>query len=321
MNENRPAPSNDNVVMRRVARLFNPARLVALAALLLTLGAHTLTARAQAAPAERTLNFSSVGVARGQAARLTVYWTRVTPPDPCSPPDPCRIPDNCVPPDPCRFGPFNATLSFYDAEGRAVARQQATLYAGRTATLTYAPLDLAPGARVSARAVVEVEPDPSGIIPCVIPAVEVVNLDGSATSILNPGTLVGFNPQPDPPVPSPDFDFGFVSAVRGQTFRVSASYIDADGFPPDPCRVTLSFYDGDGRLVAQTVKELALGKTVSFDVPAGELPTGGRRRLRASVHVEPLAGGFIPCVMPAVEIFNDADARATLFYPGSMIGE
>jgi hypothetical protein len=311
MNEKRPAPPAAAApadARRRAARHFGPARLLALASLLLVLGTLPPDTRAQAAPEERTLNFSAVGVARGQAARLTVYWTRVSPPDPCLSPDPCRV------------GPFNATLSFYDAEGRVVARQEATLYRGRTSTLTYAPLDLPVGARVSARAVVEVEPDPSGIIPCVIPAVEVVNLDRGPSSILNPGALVGFNPQPDPPVP-PDFDFGFASAVRGQTFRVSASYLDADGVPPDPCRVTLSFYDGEGRLVAQTVRVLELGKTVSFDVPAGELPAGGRRRLRASVHVEPLPGGFIPCVMPAVEIFNDDTGRATLFYPGAMIGE
>src|ERR1044072_6701021 len=310
MKKNRPAPSPDEAEpRRRFTRLFNPARLFALAALLLAFGAPLHSTRAQAAPEERTLNFSAVGVARGQAARLTVYWTRVSPPDPCLPPDPCHTPSS-----------FNATLSFYDAEGRVIARQEATLSQGRTSTLTYAPLDLAPGARVSARAVVEVAPDPSGIIPCVIPSVEVVNLDGSPSSVLNPGTLVGFNPQPDPPVP-PDFDFGFASCLRRQTFRVSASYIDADGFPPDPCRVTLSFYEGDGRLVSQTVRVLELGKTVSFDVPVGEIATGSRRVLRSSVQVEPLPGRFIPCIMPAVEIFNNDTGRTTLFYPGAMIGE
>jgi hypothetical protein len=277
--------------------------------LLLALGALPHTARAQAAPEEHTLNFSAVGVARGQAARLAVYWTRVWPPDPCWPPGPCR-----------EYGPFQATLNFYDADGRSVARQEATLYQGRAATLTYVPLDLAPGARTSVRGVVTVAPDPSGVQPCIIPAIEVINLDGSPSSVVNPGTLVGFNPQPDSPG-TPDFDFGFVSAVRGQSFRVSASYIDADGFPPDPCRVTLSFYDESGRLVAETVRTLELGKTVSFDVPVGEIAANSRRRLRASVHVEALPGGFIPCIMPAVEVFNNDTGRATLFYPGAMIGE
>lgn len=313
MNDNRHAPSNDKAAPtsapRRVTRLFKPARLFALAALLLVLGATSRTAHAQAAPEERTLNFSAVGVARGQAARLAVYWTRVYPPDPCWPPGPCR-----------EYGPFRATLNFYDADGQSVARQEATLYQGRAATLTYVPLDLPQGARAQVRGVVTIEPDPSGAQPCIIPAIEVINLDGSPSPVLNPGTLVGFNPQPDPPG-SPDFDFGLVSAVRGQSFRVSASYIDADGFPPDPCHVTLSFYDESGRLVAQTVRTLELGKTVSFDVPVGEIPTNSRRRLRASVHVEALPGGLIPCIMPAVEIFNNDTGKTALFYPGAMIGE
>jgi hypothetical protein len=173
MNENRPAPSNQKSAPRLLARLL------ALAALLLTLAAPTLQARAQAAPEERTLNFSAVGVARGQAARLTVYWTRVSLPDPCLPPDPCRV------------GPFNATLSFYDAEGRVVARQEATLPRGRTATLTYAPLDLPPGARAYTRAVVEVEPDPSDFIPCIIPAVEVFNDGTGRTTLFYPGAMIG----------------------------------------------------------------------------------------------------------------------------------
>jgi hypothetical protein len=313
MKKNRPDLSPNEAApasaWRHDMRLFKHARLFALAALLLVAGFGLRTASAQAAPEERTLNFSAVGVARGQAARLAVHWTQVYPPDPCWPPDPCRT-----------YGPFHATLSFYDAEGRAVARQQATLSQGRASTLTYVPLDLPQGTRVSLRGVVEIEPDPSGVQPCIIPAIEVINLDGSSSSVVNPGTLVGFNPQPDPPG-TPDFDFGFVSAVRGQTFRVNASYIDADGFPPDPCRVTLSFYDESGRLVAQTVRTLELGKTVSFDVPVGEIPTGSRRRLRASVHVEALPGGFIPCIMPAVEIFNNDTGRTALFYPGAMIGE
>jgi hypothetical protein len=313
MNENRPdhsaAAAAPTDAPCRPPRLFKPARLFALAALLLALGAASRPAHAQAAPEERTLNFSSVGVARGQAARLAVYWTRVSPPDPCWPPGPCRT-----------YGPFQATLNFYDADGRSVARKEVTLYQNLAATLTYVPLDLAPGARAQLRGEVTIEPDPSGVQPCVIPAIEVINLDGSPSSVLNPGTLVGFNPQPDPPVP-PDFDFGFVSAVSRQTFRVQASYLDADGLPPDPCCVTLSFYDESGRLVAQTVKTLELGKTVSFDVSVGELPTNSRRRLRASVHVEPLPGGIIPCIMPAVEIFNDDTGKTALFYPGAMIGE
>ena len=260
------------------------------------------------------VNFSSVGVARGQVARLSVVWTRVVPPDPCFPPGPCKT-----------YGPFNATLAFYDAGGRAVARQQVSLSQGRAAALNFAPTEFGAGGRAQLRAQITVDPDAGGIVPCIIPSVEVVNLDGSNSTALNPGALVGFNPQPEPPGdrdPNTDFEFGFVTEGRGQTMRLNASFTDADTeLPPGPCRVTLSFYDGDGRLVMQTFETLELGATVSLDVPAGEIPATVRKRLRATVHVEPLAGGIIPCVMPSLEVFNNDTGKTSLFYPGAMIGE
>jgi hypothetical protein len=158
-----------------------------------------------------------------------------------------------------------------------------------------------------------------------MPSLEVVNLDGSNSTVVNPGTLVGFNPQPEPPgdrAPDTDFEFGFVTEGRGQTMRLNASYTDADAdLPPGPCRVTLSFYDGDGRLVMQSVETLELGKTISLDVPAGEIPSNVRKRLRATVHVEALPGGLVPCIMPSLEVFNIDTGKSSLFYPGAMIGE
>lgn len=261
------------------------------------------------------INFgSSVGVARGQVARLTVVWTRVVPPDPCFPPGPCKT-----------YGPFNATLALYDAEGRAVARQSFALSQGRPAALNFAPSEFGAGGRAQLRAQITVERDAEGFIPCIMPSLEVVNLDGSNSTVVNPGTLAGFNPQPEPPgdhAPDTDFEFGFVTEGRGQSMRLNAVYTDADtNFPPGPCRVTLSFYDGDGRLVMQTVETLELGKTVSLDVPAGELPATVRKRLRATVHVEALPGGIVPCIMPSLEVFNTDTGKSSLFYPGAMIGE
>jgi len=86
-------------------------------------------------------------------------------------------------------------------------------------------------------------------------------------------------------------------------------------------QVTLSFYDGDGRLVLQTVETVELGQTVSLDVPAGELPATVRKRLRATVLVEALPGGLIPCIMPSLEVVNADTGKTSLFYPGAMIGE
>lgn len=255
---------------------------------------------------------SSVGVARGQVARLTVVWTRAWPPDPCLPPGPCKT-----------YGPFNTTLAFMDASGRVVARQSFALAQGRPAALNFAPSEFGAGGRAQLRAQITVERDAEGVIPCVMPSLEVVNIDGSNSTVVNPGTLVGFNPQPEPPgdrEPYSEFEFGFVTEGRGQTMRLNAAFTDVDSdLPPGPCRVTLSFYDGDGRLVMQTVETVELGQTVSLDVPAGELPATVRKRLRATVRVEALPGGLTPCIMPSLEVFNTDTGKTSLFYPGAMI--
>jgi hypothetical protein len=289
-------------------------RALTLALLLSALAVSAASADAQIDPFREPINLSSVGVARGQVARLTVVWTRVLPPGPCPPPGPCKT-----------YGPFNVTLALLDSEGRAVARQSFALLQGRAAALNFAPSEFGAGGRAQLRAQITVDRDAEGFIPCIIPSLEVVNLDGSNSTVVNPGALVGFNPQPEPPgdrEPDTDFEFGFVTVGRGQTMRLNASFTDADtDLPPGPCRVTLNFYDGDGRLVMQTIETVELGKSVSLDVPAGEIPSTVRRRLRATVHVEALPGGLIPCIMPSLEVFNGDTGKTSLFYPGAMIGE
>src|SRR6185436_10749428 len=105
----------------------------------------------------------------------------------------------------------------------------------------------------------------------------------------------------------------------GQTARVSAAFVDMpEGFPPGPCRVTLSFYGGDGQLISQSMQTIDLGKTAEFDFPTTTFPAGARARIRASIHVDPLAGGLIPCLMPAVEVFAADTGKGALYYPGAM---
>jgi hypothetical protein len=48
------------------------------------------------------------------------------------------------------------------------------------------------GARQRLRAVVIVAPDPSGIAPCVMPSVEVLNNETGKTVMLYPGSLIGW---------------------------------------------------------------------------------------------------------------------------------
>lgn len=294
-----------NRTLRTLAR-----RAFGLALLLSALAVSAASAEAQI-DIGTYINFgSSVGVARGQVARLTVVWTRAVPPDPCLPPGPCKT-----------HGPFNTTLALIDAGGRVVARQSFALTQGRPAALNFAPSEFGAGGRAQLRAQVTVDRDAEGFIPCIIPSLEVVNMDGSNSTVVNPGTLVGFNPQPEPPGDrEPVFEFGFVTEGRGQTIRLNATFTDLEAdLPPGPCRVTLSFYDGDGRLVLETVETVELGQTVSLDVPAGELPATVRKRLRATVRVEALPGGLAPCVMPSLEVFNADTGKTSLFYPGAMI--
>lgn len=266
------------------------------------------TARAQIDSGYRlATEMSAVGVARGQLARLNVYYRDLFPPDPCLPPGPCVPPNS-----------FDALLTFYAADGSVSVQRKVTLTPDRGATLGFAPASFDRDGRVALRATIEVAPDPSGYRPRLIPSVEVIDAATGQTGLLNPGSLVGFQPQPEPPG---DFNFGLFNVVKGQTARVNVSFVDMpEGFPPGPCRLVVSFYDGDGHLLGQSAQSLDPGKTAQFDYQTGGLPAGSRVRLRASVHVETADGDLIPCVMPSLEIFAADTGRTAVFIPGGMIG-
>ncbi len=126
------------------------------------------------------------------------------------------------------------------------------------------------------------------------------------------------NPQPEPPG---DFNFGLFNVVQGQTARVNVSYVDTPrGFPPGPCRATVSFYDGDGRLLGQSAQVLSPGQTVQFDYQTGGTPAGSRVRIRAGVHIDAGDGGVVPVVAPSLELFAADTGRSALFIPGRMMG-
>lgn len=262
------------------------------------------SARAQIEPQRLFTETSAVGVARGQVARLNVYYQDLFPPGPCLPPGPCVPPDS-----------FDALLTLYSGDGSVVVQRKVTLTPGRGAALGFAPSSFDRDGRSTLRATVEVAPDPSGYRPRVIPSLEVFDAATGQTGVLNPGSLAGFNPQPEPPG---DFNFGLFNVVKGQTARVNVSYVDTpDGFPPGPCRVTVSFYDGDGRLVGESTQALEPGQTVQYDYQTGG---SGRVRIRASVHVEAADGSVVPCVMPSLEVFAADTGRTALFIPGAMMG-
>ena len=147
---------------------------------------------------DRPALFGMMGIARGQTARITVanlHPTSTEPPDPESPPT-----------------TFNVVAYFLDSDGNPLLngdgrpiRRTGMLQAGHSAFLQI-NADTLLGrdqTRLNFRPVVIVQltrnadgqspPD-----PCV-PVVEVIENTSGKTSLLNPGVIRGFNPQPDPP--------------------------------------------------------------------------------------------------------------------------
>jgi hypothetical protein len=272
-------------------------------------GAYTANAQIDPYTPATAYEFSTMGVARGQTARLSLYYHNVFPPGPCAPGVAC---------DSSPVGSFQATVSFLECDGSVVAQNTLTLTPDKGGTLVFTPTSFHSDGRACARALVNVAPDANGFLPDLRPSVEVLDAATGKSMLLNPGAAAGFNPQPEPP--RGDSDFGLFNVITGQTARVEASFVDApSGFPPGPCRVTLSFYSGDGQLLSQSIQSLAPGATAQFDYPTTNLPANSRIRIRASVHVES-EGGFLPCIMPAVEVFDNTTGKGSIFYPGLMIG-
>ena len=269
------------------------------------------SANAQLLPAVKTLNFGIVDITRGQTARLNVIYTKVEMADPNGIP-----PDPYVPPD-----PYRVTLSFIARDGRVVAQKVVSLEIGKAALLDYAIVD-PNGGNAGVRAVVAAESNVrNNTTPVITPTVEVFNADTGQTSVLDPGSIYSFNPQPDPP------GFGFFGIARNQTARLNVAYIgyhnppgdhNPPAFVPAPASVRLQFVNGDGRVMAETTQLVEFGKAVSFDFPAGAFPAGLRQRLRAVVIVTPDASGLAPCVMPSVEVLNNDTGKTAVFYPGQL---
>ena len=269
------------------------------------------SANAQLLPAVKTLNFGIIDITRGQTARLNVIYTKVETADPNGLP-----PDPYVPPD-----PYRVTLSFIARDGRVVAQKVVSLEIGKAALLDYAIVD-PNGGNAGVRAVVAAESNVrTNTTPIITPTVEVFNVDTGQTSVLDPGSIYSFNPQPDPP------GFGFFGIARNQTARLNVAYVGfhnppGDHNPPDdrpgPVNVTMRFVNGDGSVMAETTRLVEFGKAVSFDFPAGAFPAGLRQRLRAVVIASPDANGIVPCVMPSVEVLNNDTGKTAVFYPGQL---
>ena len=213
------------------------------------------------------------------------------------------------PPDPCR-----GVVMFHDVLGNVLVEDTYELQPGHSGFLPFA---LPPGDTVA----------PSlGIQPCVIPgpggvAIPDVEIFDAATLLVvrhmnpsaarmsefsnggtDPGSIVGFNPQPDPP------GFGLVTLRVDQAMllHVSCFAHPVNGTPPDPCRGQIMFHNAVGDVFGLDTYELQPGEVTTFTFAPSPSEVGGPPLLAINPCILPQPGGR---AAPAVEIVDRATGR------------
>lgn len=124
--------------------------------------------------------FGVVGVAPGQTARLNVANAHFETSD-------------SYPPDPV------IEMRLVDRNGNVVNRNRIQLRAGRTANIR---VDNVFRRRVDLRALVLINHPPMARFSpkLIIPTFEIINNDtGISSAFIHPASIIGFNPQPEPP--------------------------------------------------------------------------------------------------------------------------
>ena len=141
----------------------------------------------------------------------------------------------------------------------------------------------------------------------------------SAQAQIDPGVYPALAPT--------QINFGVINVTRGQTARLNVIYtkvvpvdstVPPDPYlPPDPYRMTLSFVDSDGRVVAQNVVSLAVGRPALLDFSIID-PNVKSMKVRAEVNIEHNNSALVPAVMPSVEVFNNDTGQTGVLDPGSI---
>lgn len=242
--------------------------------------------------------FGMLGVTTGQVARFHVTLQRVA--------------NQIYPPD-----PFRVTLYFLNGDGRILTQQTFPVTIGQSISLDYVTPFLPTGLRQRIRPIVTVEADARGITPGLRSVVEVIDNDTQSNRLVYPGKYS----EPGAHNPPSYYDSGIVGITRGQVARINVvntlDVFNPSSIPPDPYRVTLSFYSQEGILLSQITRNLAPGQAASLDLNANNFTSNQGRRLEfhAIVTVDRDANGLAPCVMPTVEGFSLADGKTFFLIP------
>jgi hypothetical protein len=123
--------------------------------------------------------------------------------------------------------------------------------------------------------------------------------------------------------------FGILGITRGQTARINVANLSSPDnplFPPDPCRVTMSFVDADGNVLLNNAgqpvrREVTLepGHSAFLQINGDNLVDRGQARLtfRPVVVVTPPDPNSPPdpCI-PTVEVISNTTGRTSLLLGG-----
>jgi hypothetical protein len=132
---------------------------------------------------------------------------------------------------------------------------------------------------------------------------------------------------------SPVARFGLMGITRGQTARLTLSNVsspDDHFFPPDPCRVIITFVDADGNVLLNSADQpvrrdvtLDPGHSASVQINGDNLVSRDQTRLSfrpvVRVFVSTNSDGTTPpdpC-FPTLEVINNTTGRTTLLNPGT----
>jgi hypothetical protein len=125
---------------------------------------------------------------------------------------------------------------------------------------------------------------------------------------------------------SAELTFGMVGIARGQTLRLNVvalarkgdkstvdNPLDAVDVPPGPCKVDLSFMDGEGNLILPAVQRtLEIGHASFVDLNRDLLDRPGNRleiRVMVNVICSTDRGGIV--AVPTLEVFDNITGETT----------
>lgn len=185
-------------------------------------------------------------------------------------------------------------VMFHDAAGRELKRSTYELTPGETMNLQLTiPAATASGAPIQRVAIIPcILPDPGGVA---VPSVEVFDRDAGRmvlhinpaaarmsefnNSLADPGSISGFDPQPDPPV------FPVATLRTDQAMRMNVFCFEhpVNLAAPESCRGTIMFHDAAGTVLKRATYDLVPGQSASVGLAAP-----GRSGLV----------GIIPCIVP-----------------------